>query len=308
MANLINLDLDGETDPDFPDITSGRPIRTSKDFYKQRSIALPDTFLRSDADAVANLPPLVVRPIDFRATALPEYGGAYACIFDNVLTADECQQLIRLAEDSVADEARGRSGTRTWKPAMVNIGNGIEIFDGSYRNSDRIVWDHQEVVDRIWGRITSRAPQARDELDAVTREGPGWSVTWGFASFNQRMRFLRYGPDQFFRPHCDGAFSEVRDGKQYSTFYTVHLYLNDSVEEVGETADLKGGATSFLSRDKRRKVSVHPKAGRVLIFQHDKLYHSGDDVLQGTKFTVRMDMLYARGERVGERKRGEDYE
>lgn len=307
MANLINLDLDGDQDADFPelDMASSQPIRTDKNFYKQRPITLPDNFLRSDPAALASLPPLLVKPIDFRNTALPEYADAYACVIDNVLTPEECTQLIQLAEDSVADEARGKSGTRIWKPALINVGDGLEIFDSSYRNSDRIVWDHQEVVNRIWDRITSRAPVIQSELSSVAFEGSGWSVNWDFASLNQRMRFLRYGSHQFFRPHCDGAFREVRDGKQYSTFYTVHLYLNDSVAEVGEKADLSGGATSFLSRNEKRRLSVHPKAGRVLIFQHERLYHAGDDVLKGTKYTVRMDVLYVRGERMGARKGGE---
>ncbi len=74
----------------------------------------------------------------------------------------------------------------------------------------------------------------------------------------------------------------------------MHLYLNDSVAEAdpGSTADLIGGATSFLSTIEDFKVDVDPKAGRVLIFQHERLYHSGDDVIQGTKYTMRTDIMY----------------
>jgi hypothetical protein len=81
----------------------------------------------------------------------------------------------------------------------------------------------------------------------------------------------------------------------------VHLYLNDSVAELGlepgvkasaAGVDLVGGATSFLSSDEKRRLDVNPKAGRVLIFQHRGLYHSGDDVTQGTKYTMRTDILY----------------
>ena len=76
------------------------------------------------------------------------------------------------------------------------------------------------------------------------------------------------------------------------TFFTVHLYLNDSVAQAGETADLVGGATSFLSNDGKKKVDVDPKAGRVLVFQHRRLYHAGDDVIKGTKYTMRTDIMY----------------
>lgn len=76
------------------------------------------------------------------------------------------------------------------------------------------------------------------------------------------------------------------------THFTIHLYLNDSQAEAGKAADLVGGATSFLSMDETKKLPVDPKAGRVLIFQHKGLYHCGDDVLAGTKFTMRTDIMY----------------
>jgi len=77
------------------------------------------------------------------------------------------------------------------------------------------------------------------------------------------------------------------------THYTLHLYLNDSFAKMegasGEPSptDLVGGATSFLSQDHERRVNVNPKSGRVLIFQHEGLYHCGDDVIQGVKYTMR---------------------
>ena len=57
-------------------------------------------------------------------------------------------------------------------------------------------------------------------------------------------------------------------------------------------SELVGGATTFYSNDEKRRLDVHPKAGRVLIFQHRRLYHSGDDVLKGTKYTMRTDIMY----------------
>lgn len=41
------------------------------------------------------------------------------------------------------------------------------------------------------------------------------------------------------------------------------------------------------------KYDVLPKAGRILLFQHRDLIHSGDDVLSGTKYTMRTDLLYS---------------
>lgn len=84
------------------------------------------------------------------------------------------------------------------------------------------------------------------------------------------------------------------DGKVFTTFFTIHLYLNDSVAEAGSEAELVGGATSFLSSDAKRKINVDPKAGRVLIFQHRGLNHAGDDVIKGTKYTMRAEIVYER--------------
>lgn len=78
----------------------------------------------------------------------------------------------------------------------------------------------------------------------------------------------------------------------FKTFFTLQLYLNDSVAEAGHEAELVGGATSFVSSDAKRKINVDPKAGRVLLFQHRGLNHAGDDVVKGTKYTVRAEIMY----------------
>lgn len=96
----------------------------------------------------------------------------------------------------------------------------------------------------------------------------------------------------FLLAHCDSPYGEEVDGEAFRTFFTIQLYLNDSVAAAGEGADLVGGATSFLSSDGERKVDVDPKAGRLLIFQHRGLYHSGDEVVRGTKYTMRTDVLF----------------
>lgn len=116
--------------------------------------------------------------------------------------------------------------------------------------------------------------------------------------------FLKIGIDFF-----AGTY-ETEDGKERS-FYTLHLYLNDSAsthnpvpeeEHANPKSDQEtaccpdgaviGGATSFLSRDLKRRIDVEPKIGRVLIFQQKGLLHCGDEVTAGTKFTMRTDLMY----------------
>jgi hypothetical protein len=89
--------------------------------------------------------------------------------------------------------------------------------------------------------------------------------------------------------HCDGTY-ETPDGKERS-YFTLHLYLNDAEGKEGEKP-LQGGATTFHSYDMRKRIDVMPKYGRVLMFQHRFLLHSGDDVISGTKYTMRTDIMF----------------
>lgn len=107
--------------------------------------------------------------------------------------------------------------------------------------------------------------------------------------------------------HCDGCY-ETPDGKE-RTYFTLHLYLNglgheskadsdgvDSPQDgrVGVDSTLRGGSTPFLSMDEDRRFDVWPKTGRILLFQHGSLLHAGDDVVQGVKYTMRTDVLFAK--------------
>ncbi|PKY05755.1 hypothetical protein P168DRAFT_250621 [Aspergillus campestris IBT 28561] len=56
---------------------------------------------------------------------------------------------------------------------------------------------------------------------------------------------------------------------------------------------LLGGATSFTDGfGAKDAVRVFPKAGSVLVFQQRSLFHGGDDVFRGVKYTLRSDVMY----------------
>lgn len=210
-----------------------------------------------------------------------------------------------LEPSTAAQDEDGEEINDPWRPALVHMGGGWEIRDKQYRNGDRIIWDQEEIVSRLWARLAQVrglkivlakvTPNSR-ALPApkpTTRNLLG--VRWDFLRINKRMRFLKYEPGGFFRPHCDAAYKSQEDGKILQSWYTVHLYLNDSKAEAGDAAELEGGATCFLSADCKRKIDINPKAGRVLIFQHQRLYHSGDEVKAGVKYTMRTDIEYQMG-------------
>lgn len=121
------------------------------------------------------------------------------------------------------------------------------------------------------------------------------------------MRFLKYRGGEFFRAHCDGSYE--RDDRSERSYFTLHLYLNNddspseenmakmSAAERQGAADsaLVGGATTLhhITCDPAKEIDVLPRTGRVLLFQHRDLLHSGADVIQGTKYTMRTDLMYS---------------
>ncbi|TVY76040.1 hypothetical protein LSUE1_G005480 [Lachnellula suecica] len=264
-------------------------VRTN---YTSKPVAIPDDFLAPLADPSI----LDVKQIDFKQTPLPEYDGLYAVVLDNVLSPEECLQLTRMAEQSAGAHGDDKYVENNgWKPAMVNAGQVHEFLALDYRNSDRIIWDEQEIVKRLWTRIMQ--DEGMKEYFSVM-EGQKYVPVVGDGLLSRAERW-RVAP----KAHCDGTY-ETPNGEERS-FFTLHLYLNDSAQALGikkplfgflngKTSDemLRGGATTFHSRDKSRRLDVDPMAGRVLIFQQRRLLHSGDYVTAGVKYTVRTDLMY----------------
>ena len=269
-----------------------------KTTYSSKEVPIPPRFL---IDAAHDSQPVTVTRIDFANTDIPQYAGKYAVILENVLSPSECSQLLSLAEASAPTD-----DGKPWRPALVNVGGNYEVHADDYRKSERIIWDQQELVNRILARCTA-AEDGMVGRDLATIEGnehilgqraaeyQKWRLTRG----NERMRFLRYEPGMFFQRHCDGSYESLEDHakqKPYErTHYTLHLYLNgDGIE---------GGETTFWSRSwpmkDEKRVDVAAKLGRVLIFQHRGLTHSGEEVSKGVKYTMRTDLLYERTDDVG---------
>lgn len=66
-----------------------------------------------------------------------------------------------------------------------------------------------------------------------------------------------------------------------------------ATESLQKNETLLGGATSFTAGMKwREAVRIFPKMGSVLIFQQRNLFHGGDDVFRGVKYTLRTDVMY----------------
>ncbi|KAL8732199.1 MAG: hypothetical protein Q9166_002946 [cf. Caloplaca sp. 2 TL-2023] len=227
-----------------------------------------------------------IRKIDFSNTPLPEYKGLYAVVIDNAFTKAECDDLIRAAEATTGGK---------WEQAMINVGNGEQMLVQDARDCGRIIWDDRHVVAKIWARVKDCVPEIAllRGMAHVTGNGPvKRNETWFMSRLNERMRFLKYTKGQYFRTHCDGCYT-TPDGSERS-HYTLHLYLNEA-DDISSGERLEGGATRFnsLPWDESKYLDVDPKVGRVLIFQQRGLLHAGDDLRNGTKYTLRTDLMYA---------------
>ncbi|KAI9038981.1 uncharacterized protein KD926_010083 [Aspergillus affinis] len=317
------------------------------------SVNIPPDFLRGEC------PKACLRRLDFTQTSppIPSFREHFAVTVDDLLTADECRDLLRLAEDSTV-QANKELTAPTWDRAMVNAGNGQQAMSIDTRNCGRILWDTPEIADRLLRRLRPFFTECRIETirnqPLVTGRGPAKrGETFELSRLNGRIRFLRYEGGEYFRPHWDGNYV-TEDGGEMSLF-TVHLYLNGTgeqdmeelerrieeserkmglFEEDGEvdlgaiashddhndglevsSADgssdvasagrdvgaghdqepLLGGATSFTDGYRSKDtVRVFPKRGSALIFQQRNLFHGGDDVFRGVKYTARTDVMYRR--------------
>jgi len=190
--------------------TSGRAklrmLQVVPTSYTSLPVDIPESFLAPLEDPSV----IETKVIDFAKTPLPAYKDLYAVVLDNVLSRDECNQLLTMAEISAGAHTEGNEVENNgWRPAMVNAGIGQEFMATDYRNSDRIIWDNEVIAERLWQRVLQgdgikeyisslEGEKYRHVLgDSLFRQGIKHHVTK--QGINERLRFLKYGAGQFFR-------------------------------------------------------------------------------------------------------------
>ena len=206
------------------------------------------------------------RRLEARGVELPWAPNATCFTIENVLSDDECEQLIALSE------------RRGYEQALVNVGNGRQAMS-DVRRSSRWMVDSESAADELWRRIERHVP----DVVAKSRSGKGTTVGWYASGLNERLRFLKYNPGDYFAPHQDGSFQ----AKGQVSHMTVMLYLNSAG---------KGGETKFLNPhggNDDKTVDVVPRRGLCLVFNH-WLLHEGAMLLKGVKYAVRTDVMFER--------------
>lgn len=169
------------------------------------------------------------------------------------LSRDECLRLRAIAE-GIGFEAAGVGAAQQRLEAV--------------RNNDRIVLQSPDWSAQLWTRLIGYGlPDFEGEHAA---------------GFTEYWRFYRYTPGQRFKMHRDGS-AESHGMRSRLTFL---IYLN---------SDFAGGETRFRpthADSAPDALSVRPDAGMALLFAHER-WHEGAPVLDGVKYALRTDILYA---------------
>ncbi|KAI3340790.1 hypothetical protein F4824DRAFT_400770 [Ustulina deusta] len=243
---------------------------------------------------------VTVTPIDFINSPLAgDYSSFFAMTIDNLLTPEECAKL------------QGAAG-HDWQ--TLSKGN-------AFRECQNILVFSPQWASALYDRIVAHLPEdvkalrKGDKLAEIIA-GPSQlkasmgarKTVWRIKEANERLSFLRYQPGHHFKPHCDALYA--RPGKDEKSFLTCQIYLNDAPE--GPSGESSGGETRFWTSQvgKRQKdleikhtmehkkdalfLDIKPRVGKALIFQQGMLWHSGQEVKHGEKFTVRLDLMFER--------------
>lgn len=189
------------------------------------------------------------------------------------LAWDASTYLVSLPDvfsDAECTEVLPIDSSQTWHPASLGDGR----IDLEVRNHDRVIRFDQPLADKIFSSTKAHIPATQiDERGDV----------WHLQGVNPCMRFLRYSPGHFFKPHYDGATCLSPD---LQSFLTLQLYLSTNKE----------GATVFLPDElcppNAQPIVVLPKRGSVVMFEHDVL-HEGQSLATENKLVLRTDILYA---------------
>ena len=133
-----------------------------------------------------------------------------------------------------------------------------------FRNQDRVIFDDRDIADDLFARIQDSLPSQIEQF--------------ALSLLNERLRCYRYRPGQKFEPHMDHWYQA---NETEISLFSVLVYFNNN---------FVGGETRFMEQ---LEASIKPEIGKVAIFQH-KIRHEGCEVISGTKYAMRTDVMYTK--------------
>ncbi|KAH8084522.1 hypothetical protein JL720_8023 [Aureococcus anophagefferens] len=185
---------------------------------------------------------------------------------DGVMSPEECGALV------------SRAAAVGWKPSPM----------APLQMGHRSRFDDAELASTIFERLRPYCPAVH-----LRRRLLGLTPTF---------RFIKYAVGASVSPHPDtsGGDKHTPVGDPNCSLFTCLLYLNDGYEGC-ETCLLPSPGSAPPPADaaddgwprvcEARGVAVPPRAGRVLVFEHDIL-HACPPLRAGEKLVVRVDLCY----------------
>lgn len=180
----------------------------------------------------------------------------YVRLVGGVLTADECKEWIAFAE------------SQGFQPASL-VSAAVK---NPHRSNDRVLIVDEKRAAILTQRLVPYLPPTWDE--------------WKLVGLNDHMSFLRYANAERYGRHLDVPYEDEKH--HVRSFITCQLYLNEGFIGGETRFDQEVGYKDFHSRS---HLDVVPQSGAALLFEHE-LTHEGCAVTAGTKYTVRIDVLY----------------
>jgi hypothetical protein len=136
----------------------------------------------------------------------------------------------------------------------VSFEKAILNYPSYYRNNERYVTDNETLAKQLFSKVKPYLPETIEIKDSVASK----NGTWQLKQLNNRIRFCKYGKDQYFHRHLDGVHYRSTITQSKLTFM---IYLNDATE-------FKGGRTLFYKTKNTTDIwaSYIPKQGDLIVF------------------------------------------
>lgn len=266
-----------KSESDFSLVLAGQPLETP--YFHVTGWKVGQTFTQEEdpdrtlqpwepptfaiiKDPIAQRAKTVVEELPIHADHLRsrKSNNSFARIVHGVLDEEDCAELLACVN------------TKGFTPALVNIGHGRQRLVLEKRNGQRVIVDSPELS--VW------------LLEVLRPYLPAQHAGAELVDLNERCRFLRYTPGQYFAPHRDGRYARPAGHPHVGdcSMVTVQVYLHDVPCEVG-------GATTFLHDNGHPIWAFQPSAGSVLIFTQN-LRHEASLLQAGIKYTLRTEAMY----------------
>lgn len=208
---------------------------------------------------------------------LAQVPGAFQLL--NVLTKNECKQLITISEE------------------LGFLPDAAVSLPRSVRHNDSLTWVVDEQTD---GLIWQRIAHLMDDRQAIFAGSKALGI-------NARFRFYRYSPEDYFKPHSDGSWpgSRIINNELIANAYPDRYSQMTFLILLSE--DFEGGETRFMvnaddatkpaaAGDKVSHVDIRTPAGSILCFPHGihplHCIHSSVPITEGIKYIIRSDVLF----------------